>query len=172
MHHQTPVRAWLEKVRVHKKSLVPLISVGVILVVVLELCIGHNYRKAPDTVVSKSVRWTWGCVYETDVPLLQKYSQLTKSKSYNTVMTPDENAAFVKRCLITKWHAIHFVGHIMVAFFLPLFPIEIILASTAYEIYEYFRCKCHDVSDIVYNVAGVMCGVYLRRSADALMRSS
>ena len=139
------------------------ISLAVLVSTIAVFLIKYDYTRKPDSLLSKFAKWTWGCVYRTDNPLLQSYSLWSKSSEYLPLESKEINDEYRKTCFITRWHMLHFVLHIVVAFVYPKFVIELIMTSTIFEIYEYFSCNCHDVTDIFFNVTGAMRGFYLRK---------
>lgn len=140
--------------------------VALILITLTCICvamINYDYTKNHTSWISNVNRATWGCAIRTDNPYLQKYSQATKSATYIPKASAEENKEFIRTCFTSIWHVIHFVGHLIGGFLFPMWWFEILALTTAFELYEYFSCRCHDVSDVVYNTAGILLGVYLRQ---------
>jgi hypothetical protein len=52
----------------------------------------------------------------------------------------------------------------VLSFLFPSFFIEFFLVGILFEIFEYFVRDCHDVSDILYNLAGIATGVMFSTS--------
>ena len=91
------VDRWANKVSCHKHAAVSLVVIGAVAWLMVYVILNHDYRRDPASPLSRLVAWTWGCVVEARTPLLQRYSQTTKAKDYNTVASPEENAEFVKK---------------------------------------------------------------------------
>jgi hypothetical protein len=139
-----------------------LMSCGILACAFIIKMMNHN-PFVDNKMFSLFAKQTWRCFYESDNPYLQAYSKATKSATYIPFISQAENDEYVKKCFITVWHMIHFVGYLLTAFAFPMFWPEILIASAAFELYEYFSCKCHDVSDLVYNSSGILIGVLLRK---------
>lgn len=140
------------------------ISLAFLVSTIAVFLINYDYTQNKDSLLSKSAKWTWGCVYKTNVLSLQSYSLWSKSSEYLPLESKETNDEYRKTCFVTRWHMLHFVLHIIVAFVYPKFVVELIMTSTLFEIYEYFSCNCHDITDIFYNVTGALIGYYLRKS--------
>lgn len=106
------------------------------------------------------------CSIRTENEFLQWISQFVKGTNYITVFSPDENREYAKNCVVTPWNMFHFSSHFILAFFYPSCWISIFLVSFTYEIYEYIRFRCHDISDIFYNVMGILLGLWSRKQWD------
>lgn len=153
---------WLaSRVRANPRLTVAMILVAIVDALVVRAIINASEERGGWT--HRAAIKVGGCAIETRNGFLSKVSQATKSRTYNPLLSDEENAEFVKNCITTTWHVIHFVGHIVIAFVAPMFWPEILMLSTAFEFYEYFTCKCHDVTDIGYNTVGVAIGLGLRR---------
>jgi hypothetical protein len=133
---------------------------------------GLSYYKSEEHTYSnfrrKLYEMTSGCFIRSDNIYLQKISHFVKGEKYVVQMSDEENTKFRKECITTKWNMIHFASHLIIVFIFPYFYREIFTVSFLYEIYEYYVFKCHDISDIAYNVAGLYLGYNLRKWYDKM----
>jgi hypothetical protein len=110
-----------------------------------------------------------GCFFKSDNQFLQKFSHFVKGEKYFVQMSLEENTKFRKECITTNWNITHFLSHLVVVFLFPHFYREIFVVTFLYEIYEYYGYKCHDISDIAYNVSGLLLGYKLRKLYDKII---
>ena len=106
------------------------------------------------------------CFITSDNFFLQQLSNFVKGENYVPTMTPEKNKKFRTECIVTTWNLLHFLSHLLVVFVFPYFYREIFITSFIFEIYEYFGFKCHDLSDIIYNIVGLLAGYKLRKIYD------
>ena len=107
-----------------------------------------------------------GCFIRVKDRFLQKISNFVKGENYVPLNSPSEKLKFRTECIISIWNMFHFFSHAFFTFLFPYFYREIFLGSFLYEIYEYFAFKCHDISDVIYNVMGIFLGYKLRKMYD------
>lgn len=140
-----------------------LVFLGILTIITTLVLMHIDYNKH-DNIISRFSKWLWyTCGIPTrGNPVLVNYSVKTKSKDYISHTDREQNDRYIKSCLMTGWHVVHFLGHLIGAFLFPMFWIHLLLGTTAFEVYEYFSCNCHDFSDIVYNITGVAIGYFLR----------
>ena len=131
---------------------------------------GLSYDKSKEHTYSplrrNLTKMTTGCFIKSDNIFLQKLSHFVKGEKYIVQMSDEENLKFRKECITTIWNMLHFMSHLTVVFVFPYFYREIFAVSFLFEIYEYYVFKCHDISDIIYNIAGLLLGYYLRKLYD------
>jgi len=131
---------------------------------------GLSYDKSKEHTYSplrrNLTKMTTGCFIKSDTVFLQKLSHFVKGEKYIVQMSDEENLKFRKECITTIWNMLHFMSHLTVVFVFPYFYREIFAVSFLFEIYEYYVFKCHDISDIIYNIAGLLLGYYLRKLYD------
>jgi hypothetical protein len=151
------------RIQNNKGQFMCLVGVGVVLSLIAIRTFSHDYKKDNTSLFGKFAEASTQCAYRTKNPFLQAYSQLTKTKNYLTQESKEVNDDYVKTCFTTSWHCIHFVVYLTLGYAFPLFWREIIVGATAFEIYEYFSCNCHDVTDIFWNCLGVFVGYHLRK---------
>ena len=174
MQNKISLAFFLTSVKEYPSNLVDTISNNVIRFTILLLTgisvisitlkiLNHDVNSDPHSLFTKIVKSTWGCAYETKNKYLQKYSESTKSSEYNILLSKEENVLFVKTCFITRWHMIHFIGHIVLGLLFPMFWFFILASSFSFEIWEYFNCNCHDITDIFVNCLGVFIGVSISK---------
>jgi hypothetical protein len=106
------------------------------------------------------------CSIKTKNKNLQNFSYFVKGQKYVIQNSNDENEVFRSECITTTWNVFHFFSHFILVFIFPYFYREIFAISFLYEIYEYFAFKCHDLSDVIYNIMGLFLGYQLRKIYD------
>jgi hypothetical protein len=167
LHRSSILGRIRRRIVANKAAYLQLLLIGTFFAV-LTLSLVHYATVSADSdshehdLFTRFARWTFRCFAKTDDPRLQAWSQATKGTSYVPFGTPEENGEYARTCFMTTWHAIHFTGHAILVFFYPKFILEILAASTIFEMYEYIS-KIHDVSDIGYNVTGSLVGLLLNR---------
>ena len=146
---------------------------GIFICIILEIFIRYsafNYDKKNEKNYSNFRRGLFklinGCSLKTKNPFFQKISNLVKGEKYVIQNSIEENKVFRNECVVTTWNFFHFLSHFFLTFFYPFFYPEIFAISFLYEIYEYFSFKCHDLSDVMYNVIGIFGGYPLRKMYD------
>ena len=131
---------------------------------------GLSYDKSKEHTYSplrrNLTKMTTGCFIKSDTVFLQKLSHFVKGEKYIVQMSDEDNLKFRKECITTIWNMLHFMSHLTVVFVFPYFYREIFAVSFLFEIYEYYVFKCHDIYDIIYNIAGLLLGYYLRKLYD------
>lgn len=157
---------WVAKVKRHPHQFASLIVGTPILTWLAVTIIDTDWiARHRDTVfVRYLVDWSWGCFVPTHgVGWLERYSRWSKAPTYIPCYTAAENEAYIRRCLVTRWHLIHFVVHLLAGMCCPDFAVEVLVCSTLFEAYEYASCRCEDVTDLVYNATGMALGLILGR---------
>jgi hypothetical protein len=158
-----------ERIKKYKVEYILFILVGLSMNAFISYT-GLSYDKSKEDSYSplrrKLNKMTSGCFLRSDNPILQKLSHFVKGEKYIVQMSDEENLKFREECIITIWNMLHFISHLGVVFFFPYFYREIFAVSFLFEIYEYYVFKCHDISDIIYNVAGLYLGYKLRQLYD------
>lgn len=153
---------FVDRFNKYKLQYMQLFIIELIIVIFVVKIIDHNYKISPNSLFSQFANSTWGCVINTNNnQTLQNISIYTKSRSYNPFASDEENKKFVTNCFTTTWHMLHLLGHTFLVMLYPDLIYEIIIASSLFEFYEYFKCYCHDLSDIGYNVIGSFIGYFI-----------
>jgi hypothetical protein len=160
-----------ERLKKYKVEYILFILVGLSMEAFIRYA-GMGYDKKKEETYSdfrkEIYKKTSSCFIQTENSFLQKLSHFVKGEKYMVQLSHEENIKFCKECLTTCWNMMHFTSHLVVVFIFPYFYREIFAVSFLYEIYEYFIYKCHDISDILYNVAGLLAGYNLRKLYDKL----
>jgi hypothetical protein len=165
------IKTLKDRITKYKVEYILFIMVGLSLEVFIRYAgMGYDIKKEKtySNVRRELYKMASRCFYKSDKSFLQKLSHIVKGEQYVVQMSHEENMKFRKECLITTWNILHFISHLVVVFFFPYFYLEIFAVSFLYEIYEYFAYKCHDISDIFYNVIGLLMGYKLRKLYDKL----
>jgi len=118
-----------------------------------------NFRKNIFKIIS-------GSFITTTNPFLHQISHFVKGENYLVQFSKEKITKYRKECIVTCWNFFHFIAHFVAVFMFPYFFREIFLLSFLYEIYEYIVFKCHDLSDIVYNIMGIYLGYNSRKFID------
>ena len=131
---------------------------------------GLTYEVSKEHTYSPFRRYLYkkvnSCFMRSDNPIFQELSHFVKGEKYIVQLSHEENIKFRKECIITTWNMLHFSAHLVMVFLFPLFYREIFTVSFLFEIYEYYVFQCHDLSDILYNIAGLYLGYQLRQLYD------
>lgn len=150
----------------NKKNIIQLIIICVLVDYSLREIFYNNKLNDNNSWKKKLNNFVAKCFYETKNPQLQKISKQLKGSQYLYGESSEINDRYRSSCLVSRWNIIHLVSHIVITFFYPKFWHLIFLTSFIYEFYEYYKFKCHDYSDIVYNVTGIFIGLKLRKMYD------
>ena len=157
------------RVKKYKVEYILFILVGLLMYAFISYT-GLSYDESQEHTYSPLRRnlnkMTNECFLRSDNRILQKLSHFVKGEKYIVQMSHEENTKFRKECITTTWNMLHFLSHLAVVFFFPYFYREIFTVSFLFEIYEYYVFKCHDLSDIMYNLAGLLLGYKLRKLYD------
>jgi hypothetical protein len=81
----------------------------------------------------------------------------TRGKKY-FIGTPYYKQKEIKKCILTFWGLTHFVLYFILSYLFPAFYIEFIILGILFEIYEYYKFKCHDYNDLILNALGIFLG--------------
>ena len=66
-----------------------------------------------------------------------------------------------KYCVFSLWGLTHFVLYFILGLLSPYYFWLFFSVSIAFEIYEYYKWKCHDMLDIFINMGGLFLGIYI-----------
>lgn len=76
------------------------------------------------------------------------------------ISIPENEQTYIKNCAVTFWGLTHFFMYFIITFLVPSFYIEFFFLGIGFEIYEYYKFKCHDINDIYFNTLGILLGKY------------
>lgn len=163
------LKAVKERFKKYKVEYIFLVLIGLGMELFIRYA-GFSYDKKQEKSYTPFRRYLFekvnGCFINSDNSFLQKLSHFVKGEKYFIQLSHSENMKFRKECITTVWNMLHFSSHLIVCFIFPFFYREIFAVSFLYEIYEYYVYKCHDISDIFYNVSGLLLGYNLRKIYD------
>ena len=95
--------------------------------------------------------------------LFKKYGPMLRGDNYVVDMPSEENKQFIETCMITTYNIVHYVYYLIVTMICPRLWIELLVICVGFEVYEYYRWNCHDYTDILYNVLGIISGLLIRK---------
>jgi hypothetical protein len=155
-----------ERVKKYKFEYIKLICIGILVDLYVRYS-AFSYDVSKESSYSdfrKNVfKITNGCFKKTNNEIFKNISDFVKGENYVVQYSKEKNKQFKRSCITTTWNFIHFLLHLVITFFFPFFYIEIFMGSFIYEIYEYFWYKCHDLTDVLYNITGIFCGYKLKK---------
>lgn len=123
----------------------------------------ENYNSTEKSAFVETMNnFLWGCAYESDNPSLHQLGDMTKGSKYFFIRGEQYNDIYRKKCVVTNYHIAHFFMYVIFGFLFPNIFWELVVASSIFEIFEYYYCNCEDVMDVFYNVMGLYLGKYLR----------
>lgn len=161
------LQKWIiERFKKYKYEYIKLVCIGILIDLYVRYS-AFDYDVSKENSYSDFRKYVFkitnGCFKKTNSKYLQELSDFVKGENYVVQYTKEENKAFKRKCITTTWNLIHFLSHLVITFFFPYFYIEIFIGSFVYEIYEYVWYKCHDLTDVLYNITGIFCGYNLRK---------
>ena len=72
-----------------------------------------------------------------------------------------DNPTTLNNCVLTFWGSTHFLLYFVLGIIAPNLFWETFAVGVGFEIYEYYKFKCHDVFDIILNSSGFLIGKYI-----------
>jgi hypothetical protein len=89
-----------------------------------------------------------------------------RGEKYYRDNTTIEDRLRLRECIATNWNVLHFCLFFVIGVLCPnvKFLLTIFLLSVIFELYEYHAYKCHDVTDCLYNAAGLGMAYIFKRA--------
>ena len=100
------------------------------------------------------------CLYNCKTEICKDMVDNNRGETY-FIATKKEDQIHIKDCLLTFWGFTHFLLYFVLALLVPSLYIEFFFIGVIFEIYEFYKYKCHDGTDIILNTLGILLGKYL-----------
>lgn len=117
-------------------------------------------NKSENNFETKLAKMHTSCLNNCDTNTCKNHIEKTRGEKYFISM-PESKQSYMKSCIVTFWSVAHLLMYAVLTYLVPSFYIEFFFIGVAFEIYEYYKFKCHDVNDIIFNTLGIFLGKYL-----------
>lgn len=156
MYFITFILAYILSVLLNKQEYITMYFIGLIGFMNVELMTYLTTTKYAK-VINKLYNM---CYIDCDHPIC-KYLTKYRGKDYFLTFGNSTQSKKIKTCLISLWGVLHFLLFAIIGIYVKGVLVQVVLVSLIYEYLEYVLYNCHDVFDIVLNVAGYLFGSYV-----------
>jgi len=113
----------------------------------------------PGTIPAKFAKMHTSCSMTCKTKQCKKHIKITRGDKY-FISLPEHEQIHIKSCVVTFWSLSHLAMYFILTYLVPSFYIELFFIGLVFEIYEYYKFKCHDINDIFFNTTGILLGKY------------